>query len=78
MEMGGGDGSETESVTKEKGKKKSTTGIGASLTPDYRDKEVSVPVSPRTKGIKRYRCQPPPDYSDKEVSVPASPRTTGI
>ena len=33
---------------------------GASLTPDYRDIEVSVPASPRTTGIKRYRCQPHP------------------
>ena len=44
VEMGGGDGRETESVTKEKGKKKLTTGIGASLTPDHRDKEISVPA----------------------------------
>ncbi|KAI0236165.1 Protein Wnt-5b [Lamellibrachia satsuma] len=32
---------------------KSTTGIGASFTPDYRDKEVSALASPRTTGIKR-------------------------
>ena len=32
---------ETGSVTKKKGEQKSTTGIGASLTPDYRDKEES-------------------------------------
>ena len=51
VEMGCGDGSETESVTKEKGEKKSTTGIGASLTPDYRDIEVSVPASSRTTEI---------------------------
>ena len=35
-------------------------GGGASVTPDYRDIEVSVPASPRTTGIKRYRCQPHP------------------
>ena len=34
----GRDGSETGLVLK-KGKEKSTTGIGASLTPDYRDTE---------------------------------------
>ena len=33
-EMVGGDGSETGLVTKKKGKQKSTTGIGASLTPE--------------------------------------------
>ena len=37
----GGDGSETELVMKKKGKHKSTTGIGASLTPDYREKDES-------------------------------------
>ena len=35
-----GDGSKTGLVMKTKGKK-STTGIGASLTPDYREKEES-------------------------------------
>ena len=44
VETGGGDGNETESVTKKKGNQKSTTGIGASLTPDFREKEVSVPA----------------------------------
>ena len=39
VETGGGDGSETGSVTK-KGKK-SSTGISASLTLDFRDKEES-------------------------------------
>ena len=34
METGGGDGSETGLVMKKKGKQKSTTGIGSSLTPD--------------------------------------------
>ena len=32
-------GSETGSVTKKKGKQIFTTGIGACLTPDYRDEE---------------------------------------
>ena len=43
VEMIGGDGSETGLVMKKKGrgKQKSTTGVGASLTPDYRDKEES-------------------------------------
>ena len=36
VETGDGDGSETGLVTKKKGKQKSTTGIGASLTLDYR------------------------------------------
>ena len=40
METIGGDGSKTELVMK-KGKHKSTTGIGASLTLDYREKEES-------------------------------------
>ena len=39
VETIGGDGSKTELVMKEK--KKSTTNIGASLTPDYREKEES-------------------------------------
>ena len=39
VEMGGGDGSETGSVMKKNGKQKSTTDIGASLTPDFSDKE---------------------------------------
>ena len=34
METGGGDGNETGLVVKKKGKQKSTTGIGASLTPN--------------------------------------------
>ena len=38
METVGGDGSETGSVTK---KKKTTTGTGASVTPDFRGKEES-------------------------------------
>ena len=38
VETVGGDGRKTRSVTKKKGKK---IGIGASLTPDYRDKEES-------------------------------------
>ena len=38
VETVGGDGSETGSVTKKNGKQKSTTGIGVSLTPDYRIK----------------------------------------
>ena len=42
VETGGGDGSETGSLTKRKeGKHNSTTSIGASLTPDFRDKEES-------------------------------------
>ena len=39
VETVGGDGSETGSMTKKKGTQKSTTGIGASLTPDNRDKD---------------------------------------
>ena len=39
METVGGDGSETGLVMK--GKQKSTTSLGASLTTDYRDKEES-------------------------------------
>ena len=35
----GGDGSETGLVTTKNGGKKSTTGIGVSFTPDFRDKE---------------------------------------
>ena len=38
---GSGDGCETASVTK-KWKQKWTTGIGASLTLDFRDKEESI------------------------------------
>ena len=49
VETGGGDGSEIGLVMK-KEKQKSTTGIGASLIPDYRDKEVSVPASPGLQG----------------------------
>ena len=41
LEMAGGDGNETGSVTKKKENKKSTTSISASLTPDFRDKEES-------------------------------------
>ena len=41
MEKGGGDDSETRSVTEKEGNKKSTTDISASLTPDFRDKEES-------------------------------------
>ena len=40
METGVGDGSETGSVTEE-GEQKSTTGVSASLTPDFRDQEES-------------------------------------
>ena len=36
-----GDGSETGLVMKKKGEQKSTTCIGVSFTPDYRDKEES-------------------------------------
>ena len=39
VETNGGEGSKTEQVMKKKGKHKSTTGIGASLTRDYREKE---------------------------------------
>ena len=63
MGTGGGDGSETGTVTEE-GKQKSMTNIGASLMPDFRDKEISVPASCRTSGI--------------EISVPASCWTSGI
>ena len=41
MEKISGDGSKTELVMKKKGKHKSTTGVGASLTPEYREKEES-------------------------------------
>ena len=46
VETVGGDGSEMGLVTKKKGKQKSTTGVGASLTPDgplpdHRHKEES-------------------------------------
>ena len=46
METIGGDGSETGLVTKKKGKQQSTTGIGASLAPDYRTltKIVNNPI----------------------------------
>ena len=40
VEMVGGDGNEMGLMMK-KGKRKSMTGIGASLTPDYRDKKES-------------------------------------
>ena len=39
METISGDGSKTELVMKKKEKHKSTTGIGASLIPDYKEKE---------------------------------------
>ena len=39
METIGGDGSETGLAMKKKGIQTSTTGIGASLTPDNNDKE---------------------------------------
>ena len=42
METIGGDSSKTRLVKKKKGKHKSTTGIGASLTPDYREKEENI------------------------------------
>ena len=35
----------TESVSKKKGKKKSKKGIGASITPDYRDKQGTTIIS---------------------------------
>ena len=63
VETVGGDSCETGLVTTKKGNQKFTSGISASLTPDYRDKEVSVPASPRTTGIKRddrYWCQSHP------------------
>ena len=41
METGGREDGETGLVMKKKGEQKSTTGIGASLTPDYRNKEKS-------------------------------------
>ena len=41
METIAGDYSKTGLVMKKKGKHKSTTGISASLTPDYREKEDS-------------------------------------
>ena len=41
MEMISGDTSKTELVMKKKGKHKSTTDIGVSLTPDHREKEES-------------------------------------
>ena len=41
MEKVGGDGSETGSVLEEEGNQQATTGIGASLTPDFRGKEES-------------------------------------
>ena len=41
IETGGGDDRKMGSVTKKKGKQKSTTRFGASLTPDVRDKEES-------------------------------------
>ena len=45
VEMVGGNGCETGSVTKKKGENRLP---------------VSVPTSPLTTGIKRYRCQPHP------------------
>ena len=48
VETVGGDGSETGSVTKKKGKK-STTGVGSSLTPDFRDKEENNNTNPEMK-----------------------------
>ena len=60
MEAIGGDGSETELDMKKKGKHKSTTGIGASLTRDYREKEESsnrpmfdVDVTPHLFSVKK-------------------------
>ena len=41
METIGGESSKTELVMKKKGKHKSATGICASLTPDYVEKEES-------------------------------------
>ena len=40
-----GDGSKTGLVMKKKGGEKSATGIGASLTPDYRDKGEKFRIS---------------------------------
>ena len=51
---------ETASDEGEREAKIDDDGIGGSLTPDYRDKEVSVAASPRTTGIKRYRWQTHP------------------
>lgn len=42
VEMVGGDGGETRSLSKKKGKHNSTTGIGASLAADIRDKGESI------------------------------------
>ena len=47
VEMVGGDGSETGLVTKKKGKK-STTGMGASLTLDYRERRATTSMSPKS------------------------------
>ena len=52
QEAGGGDGSETGSMTK-KEKKKSTTGINVSLTPAFRDKEVSINKTTSSKDTDR-------------------------
>ena len=41
METIGGDGSKTGLLMKKKREHKSTVGIGASLTPDYKEKEES-------------------------------------
>ena len=41
VQTGGGDSSETGSVTKKDGKQKSTTDIGGSLTSDFKNKEES-------------------------------------
>ena len=56
METIGRNGSKTEVVMtkKKKGEYKSTTGIGASLTPDYREKEESNNFSGFFWGVGKY------------------------
>ena len=45
METISGDGSKTELVMKKKGELKSTTGIGASLNPDFRERRRTTTMS---------------------------------
>ena len=63
METIDGDDCETGLVVKKKGNQKSTTGIGASLTPVYRGKEDRCRCQPHP-GLRgkddRCRCQPHP------------------
>ena len=54
-ETGGGDGNEMGLLTKKKGGK-SLTGIGASLTPDYRDKEEGNYMKPLCPMMVRNMC----------------------